>query len=173
MNWIKMISKTHKKRSTLTNTSLPFGLIGAVLLPIGLMTGCATGDKDHILPQAGPTMKEVYQRHFSGGDLNASSASGSEAQSSPAVLKASIKPYRPSEQDAEFNAQPTNTQTYSDATMNDLQSTFPRLKNPTLVLYVFPHLSASGKHPVPGYATAFSFYQSIEFALPGEPEAGY
>jgi conjugative transfer region lipoprotein (TIGR03751 family) len=157
-----MISKTHKKRSTLTNTSLPFGLIGAVLLPIGLMTGCATGDKDRILPQAGPTMKEVYQRHFSGGDLKSSS-----------ILTHSIKPYRPKEQDAEFNAQPTTPQTYSDEMKNDLQTVFPRLKNPTLVLYVFAHLSPVEKHPVPGYATAFSFYQSIEFALPGEPEAGY
>ncbi|MDO8828254.1 TIGR03751 family conjugal transfer lipoprotein [Methylophaga sp.] len=143
------------------------------MLSIGLLTGCATGDKDRILPQAGPTMKEVYQRHFSGGDLNASSASGSEAPSSPAVLNASIKPYRPSERDSEINAQPQMNPTYSDDVMNDLQTVFPRLKNPTLVLYVFAHLSPVEKHPVPGYATAFSLYQSIEFALPGEPEAGY
>ncbi|MBS3952469.1 MAG: TIGR03751 family conjugal transfer lipoprotein [Methylomicrobium sp.] len=161
------------QRVTDAPTGSVYALLTAVMLSIGLLAGCATGDKDLILPQAGPTMKEVYQRHFSGDDLNASSSSGSEAPSSSAVLKPSIKPYRPTEQDAEFNAQPTTPQTYSDEMKNDLQTVFPRLKNPTLVLYVFAHLSPVEKHPVPGYATAFSFYQSIEFALPGEPEAGY
>lgn len=164
MSWIKQ---------NRINNSRVLAFFGTIILPAGLMTGCATGDKDRILPQAGPTMKEVYQRHFSGGDLNASSASGSEAPSSPAVLKATIKPYRPSDQASELNAQPQMTPTYSDDAMNELQTVFPRLKNPTLVLYVFAHLSPVEKHPVPGYATAFSFYQSIEFALPGEPEAGY
>jgi hypothetical protein len=70
------------------------------------MTGCATGDKDRILPQAGPTMKEVYQRHFSGGDLNASSASGSEAPSRPAVLNAFNQALPAFRTGSEFNAQP-------------------------------------------------------------------
>ncbi len=145
----------------------------SVVLMVSLLSGCATGDKESILPQDGPTMKEVYQRHFS-------RASGDANQS---VLTPSIKRYRPdvlpSEQQEQVqnqnqnqNQNPSSTP-YTQSARQTLQQQFPRLKNPTLILYVFPHLSRDGHHPVPGYATGFSFYETIEFALPGEPEAGY
>ncbi|BBA32469.1 integrating conjugative element protein family [Methylocaldum marinum] len=52
---------------------------------------------------------------------------------------------------------------------SEIQQLFPRLPNPDLVLYVFPHLSPQG-HPVPGYATSFPMYETVEYALPGEAE---
>ncbi|AEG00437.1 TIGR03751 family conjugal transfer lipoprotein [Methylomonas methanica] len=131
----------------------------------GLLSGCATGDKESILPQDGPTMKEVYQRHFS-------KPSGDAAES---PLSVSIKPYRPkdsSDQSPEQNQNPSSTP-YTQSVGQAFQQQFPRLKNPTLIMYVFPHLSRDGRTPVPGYATGFSFYETIEFALPGEAEAGY
>jgi integrating conjugative element protein (TIGR03752 family) len=54
---------------------------------------------------------------------------------------------------------------------DEIAARFPRLPNPTLVLYVYPHLTAEG-HPVPGYATSFPLYEGVEYALPGEAEAG-
>jgi conjugative transfer region lipoprotein (TIGR03751 family) len=133
---------------------------------VSLLSACATGDKESILPQDGPSMKEVYQRHFSqeSGDANQS------------VRTPSIKPYRPAElpieqQEKYQNQNPISTP-FTQST-RQAQQQFPRLKNPTLILYVFPHLSHEGHIPVPGYATGFSFYETIEFALPGEPEAGY
>jgi conjugative transfer region lipoprotein (TIGR03751 family) len=137
------------------------GLLAVSML--GLLSGCATGDKESILPQDGLTMKEVYQRHFS-------KPLGDAAES---VLSASIKPYRtegPSDQPQ--NQNPSSTP-YTQSAEQSLQEQFPRLKNPTLIMYVFPHLSRDGQTPVPGYATGFSFYETIEFALPGEAEAGY
>lgn len=141
----------------------------SVVLITGLLNACATGDKESILPQDGPSMKEVYQRHFSqeSGDANQS------------VLTSSIKPYRPAElpieqQEKDQNQNQNSSSTpYTQSARQALQQQFPRLKNPTLILYVFPHLSREGHIPVPGYATGFSFYETIEFALPGEPEAGY
>jgi conjugative transfer region lipoprotein (TIGR03751 family) len=56
---------------------------------------------------------------------------------------------------------------YTRDAASELRVKFPRLPNPTLVLYVFPHLTAEGL-PVPGYATAFDVYPSAPFALPGE-----
>lgn len=44
---------------------------------------------------------------------------------------------------------------------------FPRLSNPDLVMYVFPHL-AGGSAPIPGYTTVFPLYTHIWYALPGE-----
>lgn len=50
----------------------------------------------------------------------------------------------------------------------ELDTIFPRLPNPTLVMYVFPHLSGHERTPVPGYVTTFPFYEGVEYALPGE-----
>ena len=50
---------------------------------------------------------------------------------------------------------------------NELQVKFPRLPNPELVLYVFPHFSPKGR-PIPGYTTSFLLYEKDEYALPGE-----
>lgn len=125
---------------------------------LGLFTGCATGDKERILPQDGPTMKQVYDNHFSGGR----SLTGSDDSDPTASSQR-----RPSPR-AEADLSGYTRDAYAE-----IQQIFPRLHNPTLVLYVFPHLSASEQNPVPGYSTAFTLYEQTEFALPGETEAGY
>ena len=51
---------------------------------------------------------------------------------------------------------------------NEIDTVFPRLPNPTLVMYIFPHLSGDERTPVPGYVTTFTFYERAEYALPGE-----
>lgn len=56
---------------------------------------------------------------------------------------------------------------YSRTVANELSVQFPRLPNPTIVLYVFPHLSIEGT-PVPGYSTMFQMYDNAHYALPGE-----
>lgn len=48
-----------------------------------------------------------------------------------------------------------------------IDSDFQWLLNPTLTLYVFPHLSGAG-HPVPGYRTFFKLYTQDHIAAPGE-----
>jgi conjugative transfer region lipoprotein (TIGR03751 family) len=45
---------------------------------------------------------------------------------------------------------------------------FPRLPNPDLVMFVFPHLAGDDAVPVPGYATVFPLYERPRYALPGE-----
>ena len=61
---------------------------------------------------------------------------------------------------------------YSRTAHTELDTIFPRLPNPTLVMYVFPHLAGSERVPVPGYATTFPLYERTEFALPGEVPTG-
>lgn len=65
----------------------------------------------------------------------------------------------------EINQQVSNS--YSRTQENEIQQTFPRLPNPDMVMYVFPHL-AGGNTPVPGYSTVFPFYSQVQYALPGE-----
>jgi len=60
-------------------------------------------------------------------------------------------------------------QGYTREAFDEIEVLFPRLPNPTLVMYVFPHLA--GEAPVPGYATAFPMYEQVEYALPGEVPA--
>ncbi len=59
-------------------------------------------------------------------------------------------------------------QGYTRDAFNEIDVLFPRLPNPTLVMYVFPHLAGESHAPVPGYATAFPMYEQVEYALPGE-----
>ena len=46
---------------------------------------------------------------------------------------------------------------------------FPKfLRNPTLHMYVYPHLVTSDQVPIPGYWTVFQLYSQNHYALPGE-----
>ncbi len=68
------------------------------------------------------------------------------------------------------NRSPTDNSSlygYSRNTFNELSGQFPRLPNPTILLYIFPHLSEE-RTPVPGYTTIFPMYESVEYANPGE-----
>ena len=56
---------------------------------------------------------------------------------------------------------------YTRTSFTELDVQFPRLPNPTIIMFVFPHLSAE-QTPVPGYSTMFPLYETVHFALPGE-----
>lgn len=123
----------------------------AVLISISLgLSGCA-GSKEVILPQEGQTMLEIYQAHFE--------RTRTQAQPGGARERLPLRPLQ--EQEADLHG-------YTRAMENEIRATFPRLPNPTLVMYVFPHLSGEEGHPVPGYATSFPMYERAEYALPGE-----
>ena len=62
---------------------------------------------------------------------------------------------------------PSHLEGYARDVYNELSVRFPRLPNPTIIMYVFPHLSLEDT-PIPGYSTMFQMYESIEYALPGE-----
>ena len=122
------------------------GLISLVL------AGCAS-TKDTVLPQDGPSMKSIYEDHVS--EMNARD---------PKVVR------------GELGSRATLTgeaalQGYTREAFNEIDALFPRLPNPTLVMYVFPHLAGKTQAPVPGYATAFPLYEQTEYALPGEVPA--
>jgi conjugative transfer region lipoprotein (TIGR03751 family) len=116
------------------------------------LAGCA-GSKDTVLPTDGATMQSIYTRHFSDigmrdtlearKDLNGRNLSSGEGDLAG----------------------------YTRNAYNELILHFPRLPNPTLVMYVFPHLAGREQVPVPGYATTFPMYREVHYALPGEPTA--
>lgn len=132
----------------------------ALLLALLPASGCSLlGSKEDILPQSGPTMLDIYHSHFAGGGAPAPASDRAPA----------IKPYRQPDRRGDGVS---DDRSYTRDALNEIRVLFPRLRNQTLILYRFPHLSRGG-HPVPGYATAFDLYPQTEYALPGEPEEGY
>lgn len=61
---------------------------------------------------------------------------------------------------------------YTRRSVNEIRQLFPTLPNPTIPLFVHAHPVAEPSTgeilPVPGYTTAFTLYQRVEYALPGE-----
>lgn len=121
------------------------------LLTIVLISliGCA-GGKDRMLPPDGVSMKTIYERHFSDIGMRDTVSVREELKSRP------------------VDADVADLAGYVRDAYTELDVHFPRLPNPTLVLYVFPHLVGAERVPVPGYATTFPMYRQLEYALPGE-----
>lgn len=121
-----------------------------VLLSISVLgVGCA-GTKDSVLPHDGPTMQAIYDAHFAG--MNGADGT---------LARAALGPRPVQEGDTALNG-------YTRDSDTELDTHFPRLPNPTLVMYVFPHLGGAARVPIPGYSTTFPLYARPEYALPGE-----
>ncbi|MCY4029640.1 MAG: hypothetical protein OXH75_25410 [Acidobacteria bacterium] len=57
---------------------------------------------------------------------------------------------------------------WSAAAAAGVERTFPRLANPDVLVYVYPHVATPLGVGVPGYLTALPLFERIEYALPGE-----
>ena len=139
---------------------------------ISLLPGCASNDVESMLPQDGPTMKEVYDHHFTG---QAIPKHNNNDKDDDEILKENET--KASLNDISIERRPLpadyHLSGYTRESGNEIKQLFPRLSNPTLVIYIYPHLSGSERHPVPGYSSAFTLYEKVEYALPGEPEERY
>ena len=131
----------------------PLTLIIALGLTNLVLGGCA-GTKESVLPQDGPSMKTIYEQH----------THETRARDPLAVREALGK--RPIVNGADALAG------YTREAYDEIDTVFPRLPNPSLVMYVFPHLVGEEQVPVPGYVTTFTMYERVEYALPGEVPSG-
>ena len=127
----------------------PLTLLSALSLISLVLAGCAS-TKDAVLPQDGPSMQAIYEGHIQ-----------AMAARDPQVIRGELGPRSVVTGEAAL-------QGYTREAFNEIDVLFPRLPNPTLVMYVFPHLAGDARAPVPGYTTAFPMYEQVEYALPGE-----
>lgn len=127
----------------------PSTLITALGLISLVLSGCAS-TKDAVLPQDGPPMKAIYEQHIQ--QLGARD---------PLALRHALGNRPIVDGDGSLYG-------YTREAHNEIDTTFPRLTNPSLVMYVFPHLAGDEQVPVPGYVTTFPMYERVEYALPGE-----
>ncbi len=100
-------------------------------------------------------MLELYHGHFAGK---------SPGQSTDNPAPVIVFGQRP------VHAGNTDRAGTSKLAADQLDQRFARLPNPTLILYVYPHLGADNQYPIPGYSTAFPLYTQVYYALPGEAE---
>ena len=130
----------------------PLTLISALGLINLVLAGCAS-TKEAVLPQDGPSMKAIYEAHIHEMSARDPLSIRQELGNRPILTG-----------EAALHG-------YTRDAANEIDAIFPRLPNPTLVMYVFPHLAGKESVPVPGYATAFPMYERTEYALPGEVPA--
>ena len=105
-----------------------------------LLVSCAGTPREDIFDSDGPTTEQIW-------------LGGSERS----VLLAE-----------HYGAAGGDLEPWTRSVDRELAALFPELRNPRLLLYVFPHLTAQG-YPVPGYSTAFYLHTTTGlFALPGE-----
>lgn len=125
--------------------------ITTALLVLGGLSGC--GSKDAMIPQPDQTMQDVYY------DSMGSIGEG-KLMDERSALRRSLM-----ESDTDYSS-------YVRTEANQLQSKFKLLPNPTLYMFVAPHLSTADNVPIPGYLTEFRLYTRDHYALPGEINTG-
>lgn len=127
---------------------------------ISLLLGvnaCSTS-QDDLLPSSDTTMAEIW-------------AKGGQGSAGIIESRQALQFVRPAESSYAHSA--ANKQYTRDAA-NEATNLFPRLPNPDLVMYIFPHLTSNAEPvPVPGYSTVFPFYGRVQYAMPGERTATY
>lgn len=117
-------------------------LVGVAIV----LSGCVSPST--ILRTEGPTMKELYE---GGHDTRNRDSMSYSAQRSMA-FQGSIYP--------QYTA-------YTRDAANEVEQLFPRHENPTITIFVYPHL-AKNRLPIPAYTTATQLYNGVEYALPNE-----
>ena len=128
------------------NLLTPISALGLISL---VLSGCAS-TKDAVLPQDGPPMKAIYEQHIQ--EMGAHD---------PLVVSEALGNRPVVDGEGALHG-------YTREAYNEIDTTFPRVPNPSLVMYVFPHLAGNEQVPVPGYVTTFPMYERVEYALPGE-----
>ncbi|WP_410764607.1 TIGR03751 family conjugal transfer lipoprotein [Erwinia psidii] len=124
-----------------------------MLITTAMLTGCATS-KEAMLPAGNSTMLEIW---------NGEDGAGNGSRQSAATRDTLRRPLTADETRADARAD----RSYSRSEESEISQQFPRLPNPDMVMYLYPHL-VDGNTPVPGYSTVFPFYARTQYAMPGE-----
>ncbi|HBC5065884.1 TPA: TIGR03751 family conjugal transfer lipoprotein [Proteus mirabilis] len=126
------------------------------LVMILLITGCNTS-KEEILPAGNSTMRDIWQSKV--GEIK------TEKRQERAIQRGLLGSANP----------PSHLVNKSDIQQakEHIQHHFPRLPNPDMVIYIYPHFVGSEPTPIPSYSTVFPFYSKVQYALPNERLEAY
>lgn len=125
-----------------------------IMMAALFMTGCTTSTKE-LLPTDGRTMKDIWDKG-TGEDALHNYRSHNGRQLDPVD-------YIPNREQ----------RAYTRTAENEIHNLFPRLPNPDLIMYVYPHQTRSGEPlSIPGYSTVLPFYGRVQYAQPGDRTRG-
>ena len=130
--------------------------VGATLL----LNGCTTPGKNTIPPAGDMTMAQIYYKESGLSAPDATDTTNSNVTVDGLTAARSTAPMG----QADYQGQGASD-------LMTLNSQFKTLPNPQIIVYVSPHLVATGSNveaPVPGYVTSFFMYPQTEFAMPYE-----
>lgn len=137
-------------------------LVTTVLIS-SVVAGCAI-TKDQVLPQDLRSMKTIYDEHFENRQKNdATVRQELQKRNSTHLPKKEARLWP-------VGVAPDH---YVRSASNEIGHLFPRLRNPDLVMFIYPHLAGPEGSPIPGYATVFPMYEKEQYALPGEASGLY
>lgn len=140
-----------------------------------VLSGCAS--QDTLLQPSDRPMADIYREAMS-EPASAPLDTGSEAVCSALVLDESVEDCKDTVDthalaryriiDSHSMPQALDYAPYTREQRTEIHNLFPRLRNPDLVIYVYPHLATRTRAPIPGYSTVIPLYDRVEYRLPGE-----
>lgn len=113
------------------------------------LVGVGCGTKDSMIPQPEHDMKTVYDKHMQG--IGAGQLFDSRSVLRRPVIESDLS---------------LSNYVRTEKTMLDAK--FKTLPNPTMYMFVSPHLASDNQVPIPGYLTQFKMWEREHFALPSE-----
>lgn len=153
----------------------------AVLTVALALGGCAT--QDTILPETEDTMLDIYRGAMTAqgqSDLDPPQAVDVCQELALADAATSIEDCEDTVREHAANlyrhidAQPAGEDLdylpYTREVATEIDNLFPRLDNPDIVIYVYPHLATRTRAPIPGYSTVIPLYDQVHYRLPGESQ---
>ncbi len=121
--------------------------VGLSIILTSLLAACSS--KDAMLPVPDRDMKAVYNQHMNGvGD-------------GKLLDKRTLIRRDMTDNDVDLSD-------YVRTEKNQLEAKFKRIPNPTMYMFVAPHLASDTQVPIPGYLTEFKMWEKEHYALPGE-----
>ena len=153
----------------------------AVLTAALALGGCAT--QDTILPETEDTMLDIYRGAMTAhgqNDLDPPQAVDVCKELALADAETSIEDCEDTVREhastmyRHIDAQPAGEDLdylpYTREVATEIENLFPRLDNPDIVIYVYPHLATRTRAPIPGYSTVIPLYDQVHYRLPGESQ---
>lgn len=147
----------------------------SIFVIVAMLGGCAS--QKNILPQPDQKMVDIYRDALStSSDVTVAPASEAvcedlDLDESIAACQATIEEHELARYlaiDAQ-EAQPAlDYVAYTRNQETEINNLFPRLKNPDISIYIYPHLGTRYDVPIPGYSTVIPLYKGVKYRLPGE-----
>jgi conjugative transfer region lipoprotein (TIGR03751 family) len=120
-------------------------VVKAVLLIwISLALLACAGPKKQIVDKDSKTMQQIYEEKFG-------SVGNTDDSHVQRAIRDGVADLRGYTRDAAV----------------ELNTLFPIIPNPTLIMFIYPHVTDAGRE-VPGYSSRLKMYKNENYALPGE-----